>query len=152
MSEGIASDPVAPDTQQQQPPPSSRGARVLIGILIAVAVVIGGTMWMLSRGSGPARQIAEQLVRDLSAGNTDAALAKCTSEVDPDDVRRRVAEMRDWGGVQDVSMVGRARREPSGEQTIQLQGTIEFGRVRKYFSATAVQVGQETKIKSFSFD
>jgi hypothetical protein len=143
-------EPVA--FESEAPPGQPSGAKWLAGVLVAVVVAAGTWFWLTSRGSGPAREVARQFIRDLSSGDVAAAHAKCTSDVDLSDLQRQAGYAKDWGPLRDVSMSGLAGTDPSGARTMRLQATVEFEKLTKHFSATTVEVDGQAKIKAFSFD
>src|SRR4051812_40559911 len=101
MSQPTEPVPPAPSPVGSIPPAPAGNPLTKVLVAVILLIVIGGglAIWILSHRGGAARATAEQFVRDLNAGDVNAARSKCLDSVVTVELEKHAREMKDWGGI-----------------------------------------------------
>lgn len=127
------------------PPPPRAIVKVLVGGLLLLVVTAGVTVFLMSRGGGEVRAQAEAFVRDLAAGNFEAAKARCTPDTDFDQLRRDVKRIQGCGALRDISLPAvTTKTMPSGQMRSDIALRTEFENITLSFSGTLVEQSDKT--------
>jgi hypothetical protein len=113
---------------------SGRGmavAGLILGLLsVLIWGVVGGTAgwggWWAYNQTKPQREASRQLATDLSAGNVDAAMARCTSQVKREELVAAAAKMKGWGTLQDTTMPIGSRQTVNSVEEAYVAGAATF--------------------------
>lgn len=129
-------------------------AGLVLGVVsVVVWTLLGSTIFAFFSSTGPARDQARAFIYDLDKGDVTAAHARVTGDITADELKLVAERMKTWGGVKDVTMVGINVTANSGTQTTTaVSGAVEFGNLRKSFTATLVKEGDTQKIREYRFD
>jgi hypothetical protein len=110
----------------------------------------GGAFAMITLGK-PARQAATQFVKDLAAGNIDAAHAQCTSNIQRQDLAKAAERVKSLGAVQDTSLPSISYSSVNGVSTTDVAGLATFANNNNVgYSARLVKQGGTFKVDGFS--
>ena len=126
-------------------------AGLILGVLsIGLWGVFGGAMYLAYAKSKPARAVARSFAADLSAGNVDAAQARCTADVSREELEATAAQMQGWGAFQDTTMPVFNYAVDNGVTTCDLAGVAQFANgTQQPFAVELVKVGDVFKVKEF---
>jgi hypothetical protein len=148
MSETMPTHPSLPDSDGTSSGKSRLVVRTMVTVLIVIVVVAGGTIWWMSHKSHPAKDQAEAFIRDLVAQDLPSAKARCTSDVDFDELERLMGKMRFWGKMDDPSLVINVRGDRAD-----VDGSLTFDKLSKAFSATLMKQPDGTyRITAYGFN
>jgi hypothetical protein len=139
-------------TAPQANTPAKPLQRAVLILLLALIVIIGAVIFMMSRRTGPATDQAKAFIQDMVNGNLDAARARCTSDIDFDAMARladkKTGKMRFWGKLTDQSLI-----ESSQGDRADVDGTLTFEKTPKNFQATLKkQPDGKFLISAYSFN
>jgi hypothetical protein len=126
-------------------------AGIILGLISVVAwSVFGGTAYGLWKYSKPAREVSSQFAKDLSAGNLDAAQARCTPTIKRADLERAAAKLKSSGQVKDTTLPVFHSQSSGGVTTMDVGGAATFTNNQSlpYF-IRLVKQGDEFKIDGF---
>ena len=110
-------------------------AGIILGIIsLLFWGFLGGTAgiggWMAYTYTKPAREAARQLASDLSAGNIDAAQARCTSQVTRDQLVAASDKLKAWGAFQDTTMPVGSMQTVNGVEEAFVMGAATFSKAQ----------------------
>src|SRR5687767_4979964 len=99
-------------------------AGLILGILgLGTWGLFGGGIFALVKGTEAQREVARQFIKDVSAGNIDAALAQTNGNIPREGIEELSAQMKAWGPLNDTTIVG-VSAEPGKTQ---VAGSATFG-------------------------
>lgn len=129
----------------------------IAGLVLGLLNLVGwsgfsGLMYAAYRGSAPAREEGRQFVTALSAGDLDAALARCAPGMKREDLAEVVKKMKDWGPLQDLTYFGFFANYAGGATRYELSAIASFKDTVKSVTITVVQTGDSHKIAQFNFE
>jgi hypothetical protein len=120
----------------RNPAYSGRGMAVAGLILGLVSFLVWGAMTATS-GVGfyvafthtkEARAAANQLARDLAAGDVNAAQARCSAQVKREELQAVVDKIKPWGPLQDTTMPVGSRQTINGVEEAFVMGAATFAK------------------------
>jgi hypothetical protein len=110
---------------------------LILGLLgLAGWGLFGGGIFALLKGTEAQREVARQIIKDLSAGNVDAAMAQTDGTIPKEDLEKLSAQMKAWGPLNDTTVVG-VQAEPGKTQ---VAGSVTFGSTPKGFEAVVIKM------------
>lgn len=129
----------------------------IAGLVLGIAGLLGwsafgGGMLMLYRNSEQPRQVAEQWIADLAAGNLTAATAVSDPAMPPGDLMTAADYLGEKGTLKDVSFTQLNARSNGGTTTWTLGGTAHLSREPVAFEIVLLKTGQGTYVvRQFNF-
>jgi hypothetical protein len=155
MTQSPSSPPIDPNRDVPVPiAPSKPLVKVFVGLLLILVIGGGAVMWVMTHRGGPARDLSEKFIREVSSGNFEAAKALCTDDVDFGKLKRTADTIPDnWGEIVNLSLPASTTRTIGGETRTDIAGLIEYEKLRKSFSASVIELPDGTyRIKAYSFE
>jgi hypothetical protein len=128
-------------------------AGLILGIVgLLFWIVMGGSVFALFKGTAPVRQAGREFLQDLSAGNIDAAAARCTADISKQDCAKLSAAMKGWGTLVDVTSFNTSETTALGITAADLGGTATFSNnTTKSFTMHLRKVNGEWKVAGVHF-
>ena len=112
-------------------------AGLILGVLgLGMWGLFGGGIFALIKGTETQREVARQFLKDLSAGNIEAAMAQTNGGIPREDVEKLAEQMKAWGPMSDATILG-VSAEPGKTQ---VGGAVTFGTQAKAFEAVVVKM------------
>jgi hypothetical protein len=130
-------------------------AGLLLGVLsVTLWALLGRGAYNLYAHGKPARDLANAFARDLSAGNVDAALARCTPAIKRADLVTVSDKLKAAGPLQDTTMPVFTTNTAGGATTAEVAGVARFGgnNVQPPYFLRLVKEGGTFKIDGFSIE
>jgi hypothetical protein len=112
-------------------------AGLILGVLgLGMWGLFGGGIFALIKGTETQREVARQFLKDLSAGNIEAAMVQTNGGIPREDVVKLSEQMKAWGPMSDATIMG-VSAEPGKTQ---VGGVVTFGTTAKAFEAVVVRM------------
>jgi hypothetical protein len=100
----------------------------------------------------PDRDATKAFISDLSAGNIDSALARCTDNLSRDDVEALSTKAKAFGTLQDTTIFAMQVNNNNGQTLASAGGVAKFSGGQPHgFQATLKVVNGQHKIDTFQF-
>jgi hypothetical protein len=128
-------------------------AGLILGILgiLGWGLFSGGTA-MLYFAHAEQRTLARQFAQDISAGNTDAAIARCASTVKRQDIETAIQFFKQAGAMTSVHVVILKRPGTTGDEWEMAGGVAFANNQAKSYTGTIRKEGDALKIVRFKFE
>jgi len=113
--------------QVNESKPKMRGRRLAIaGVILGLLNVVGWTAYFrfISEISGPGRSVARLFINDLNSANAADARRQCLDNVRSDRLKAASNQLKDWGGVNSISVLYVSRETADGITTGAVRGTL----------------------------
>ena len=130
-------------------------AGLLLGLLgffgwITITAAGGYGIYAAWKHGEPARAVARQFAKDLSAGNIDAAKAQTTDRISRDELVKAAESLKAVGTVQDTTLISFNYANKNGVTTFDLAGAATFPNNKSLpYMIHLVQEGGAFKVDGF---
>jgi hypothetical protein len=127
-------------------------AGLVLGVMSILFWGLFGTgIWGLFRATEAPRALAATFVRDVAAGDIEAAQANAGSLVTPGELEELSKSMETWGTFKELTSFNSSIQTRPGLTQCELQGTAEFSQETRAFEMTLIKQGEEWKVASVRF-
>jgi hypothetical protein len=126
---------------------------LVLGVLSVLFWALFGTgIWGLFKATEEPRKLAATFVRDVAAGDFEAAQAAAGPLVTPGEIRELSDTMAGWGTFKQLTSFRSSIQTRPGQTECQLGGTAEFSQETKAFEMTVTKINDEWKVTYWRFE